>query len=51
MGIDEFLTCEVTLVPNDYVTLEGEDKEKFEMLLDVLEELEDVQNVYHNVKL
>ena len=51
MGIEEFLTCEVTLVPNDYVTLEGEDKEKFEMLLDVLEELEDVQNVYHNVKL
>jgi hypothetical protein len=51
MGVSEFLTCEVTLVPNDYVTLEGEDLEKFNQLLDVLEELEDVQNVYHNVKL
>jgi len=51
MGVEEFLTCEVTLVPNEYVTLEGEDLEKFNQLLDVLEELEDVQNVYHNVKL
>ena len=51
MGVEEFLTCEVTLVPNEYVILEGEDLEKFNQLLDVLEELEDVQNVYHNVKL
>ena len=28
-----------------------EDKEKFTQLLDVLDEIQDVQNVYHNVEL
>ena len=33
------------------VTLEGEDLEKFNKLLNMLDEIEDVQNVYHNVEL
>jgi transcriptional/translational regulatory protein YebC/TACO1 len=39
------------LIPNDTVTLEGENLELFKQLLDVLDELQDVQNVYHNVEL
>ena len=31
------------------VTLSGEDLAKFQRLVDALEDLDDVQNVYHNV--
>jgi len=51
MGITEFITSEITFLPNDPIELEDpEDKRKFTELLDMLDELEDVQNVYHNVK-
>ena len=48
--ITEFETYEQTLIPNEYVNLSGEDAEKFRNLLDVLDEIEDVQAVYHNAK-
>lgn len=52
LGISEFDMAEITFIPNDEIEIpEGEDKVKFEQLLDVLDELQDVQNVYHNVKL
>lgn len=41
---------ELTMIPNEYVTLEGEDKELFERLLTLLDDVDDVQNVYHNVE-
>lgn len=50
MGITELETCEITMIPNDYVTLTGEDAEKFKNMLDVLDEVGDVQAVYHNAK-
>jgi YebC/PmpR family DNA-binding regulatory protein len=51
MGVQSFIASEITLIPNDTVTLEGENLELFKQLLDVLDELQDVQNVYHNVEL
>lgn len=42
---------EIAMVPLDKVTLEGEDKELFDKLLSMLDDIEDVQNVYHNVEL
>ena len=52
LGITEFDTAEVTFLPNEYVEItDPEDKRKFEELCDMLDELQDVQNVYHNVKL
>lgn len=45
----EFIVDEVTMLPNEMVTLEGEDKENFEKLLSMLDDVEDVQKVYHNV--
>ena len=42
---------EVSMVAIDKVTLEGEDLELFNKLLNMLDEIEDVQNVYHNVEL
>lgn len=41
---------ELTMIPNEYVTLEGEDKDLFERLLTLLDDVDDVQNVYHNVE-
>ena len=51
IGVRSFIASEITLIPNDTVTLEGEHLELFKQLLDVLDELQDVQNVYHNVEL
>ncbi|AJH77729.1 MULTISPECIES: YebC/PmpR family DNA-binding transcriptional regulator [Heyndrickxia] len=48
-GITEFTVAELTMLPQNEVTLPDEDREKFEKLIDVLEDLEDVQQVYHNV--
>ena len=49
-GVNEFLTCEIQMVPNDYVELSGEDETKFKAILEALEECEDVQAVWHNAK-
>jgi YebC/PmpR family DNA-binding regulatory protein len=51
LSIEEFDVCEITMLPNETMTLEGEDLDTFKALLDVLDELQDVQNVYHNVEL
>lgn len=40
---------EQTMIPNDYVELEGDDKMLFERLITLLDDVDDVQNVYHNV--
>ena len=51
MGITEFDTAEVTFLPNEYVEItDPDDRRKFDELCEMLDELQDVQNVYHNVK-
>ncbi|WAA09819.1 YebC/PmpR family DNA-binding transcriptional regulator [Fervidibacillus albus] len=50
-GIDEFTVAELTMLPQNEVTLTEEAKQQFEKLIDVLEDLDDVQRVYHNVDL
>lgn len=42
---------EIAYYPKDTVQLSGEEKEKFTRLLDMLDDLDDVSNVYHNVEL
>ncbi|MGG3988858.1 YebC/PmpR family DNA-binding transcriptional regulator [Bacillus smithii] len=51
VGITEFKVAELTMIPQNYVTLSEEDQAKFEKMVDALEDLEDVQQVYHNVDL
>jgi transcriptional/translational regulatory protein YebC/TACO1 len=51
MGVSNFVVAEITLLPNEMMTLQGENLQLFKQLLDVLDELQDVQNVYHNVEL
>lgn len=48
-GVTEFTVAELTMLPQNYVTLPEESVAQFEKLIDVLEDLEDVQQVYHNV--
>ena len=46
-----FLEADVRMIPQNKVTLSPEHTQTFLKLLDKLEELDDVQDVYHNVEL
>ncbi|MBD1383326.1 YebC/PmpR family DNA-binding transcriptional regulator [Metabacillus arenae] len=50
-GITEFTVAELTMLAQNDITLPEEAKAQFEKLVDVLEDLEDVGQVYHNVDL
>ncbi|MEE3321395.1 MAG: YebC/PmpR family DNA-binding transcriptional regulator [Pseudomonadota bacterium] len=49
-GID-FEVEEIQFIPHAYTTVEGDDRELFDKFLAMLNDLDDVQNVYHNVEL
>lgn len=51
INVSDYEVAEVTLLANEKVTLEGEALQKFKELVDMLDDCEDVQNVYHNVDL
>lgn len=46
-----FLSAEVTKIPQNYVDLQPAQQETFVKMIDMLEALDDVQDVYHNVNL
>jgi YebC/PmpR family DNA-binding regulatory protein len=50
-GVTEFSVAEVSMIAQNYVELPAESQPAFEKMIDALENLEDVQNVYHNVEL
>ena len=47
----EFTVDEISMLPKERITLTGEDLDTFNKLLDLLDAVDDVQNVYHNVEL
>lgn len=47
----DYLYDETGMYPKDKVTLEGEELEDFQKLIRILDDVEDVTNVYHNVNL
>lgn len=49
-GITEFAIAELTMLAQNNVTLSEEGQAQFDKLIDALEDLEDVQQVYHNVE-
>ncbi len=51
VGIIDFTVAELTMLAQNDVTLEPDAQAQFEKLIDVLEDLEDVRQVYHNVDL
>ncbi|OOE10676.1 YebC/PmpR family DNA-binding transcriptional regulator [Fictibacillus arsenicus] len=50
-GITEFSVAELTMLAQNDMTLPEDAQVQFEKLIDALEDLEDVQQVYHNVDL
>lgn len=50
-GVNEFTVAELSMLPQNEITLPDDVVPKFEKLIDALEDLEDVQQVYHNVDL
>ncbi|MDP4105122.1 MAG: YebC/PmpR family DNA-binding transcriptional regulator [Bacillota bacterium] len=50
-GITEFAVAELTMLAQTEVTLPEDAQAKFEKMIDALEDLDDVQRVYHNVDL
>ena len=46
-----FLSAEIQMVPQNYVTPDAENAEKIQKMLDMLDDNDDVQNVWHNAEL
>ena len=44
----EFVEAEIQMIPTTYVALDEKGQEKMERLIEKLDELDDVMNVYHN---
>lgn len=44
----ETVVSKITMVPDTTITLEGDEAVKMQKLIDLLEDLDDVQDVYHN---
>ncbi|MFA5407918.1 MAG: YebC/PmpR family DNA-binding transcriptional regulator [Bacilli bacterium] len=42
---------EITMIPRERLTLEGEELQQFERLISLLDDIEDVQHIYHNVNI
>lgn len=49
MGYDSFNGAEVTYIPDNYLSLDEETTEKVLSLIESLEDIDDVQAVYHNL--
>lgn len=50
-GVTEFTVAEITMLAQNEVTLPADAQAQFEKMIDALEDLDDVQQVYHNVDL
>ncbi|MBS4200998.1 YebC/PmpR family DNA-binding transcriptional regulator [Bacillus sp. FJAT-49732] len=48
-GITEFAVAELTMLAQNHITLPEDTQAQFEKMIDALENLEDVSQVYHNV--
>lgn len=51
IGVKKFLTSEITFVCDNLIELDNKNKEKVLELIDLLEDIDDVQNVYHNLSM
>lgn len=51
LGYDKYIMSEVTYIPDNYISLDEETTEKAMALIETLEDIDDVQAVYHNLDL
>ncbi|WP_153731727.1 YebC/PmpR family DNA-binding transcriptional regulator [Sporosarcina obsidiansis] len=50
-GVTEFTVAELTMIAQNEISLDEEAQAQFEKMIDALDDLEDVQQVHHNVDL
>ena len=50
-GYDSFVMSQVTYIPDNYIALDEEASNKAIALIEALEDLDDVQEVYHNLEM
>lgn len=50
-GVSSFLTAEVQMIPQNTVAVEGENLEAIQKMLELLDDYDDVQEVFHNAEL
>ena len=50
-GYTNYIMSEVTYIPDNYISLDEETTEKALALVEALEDIDDVQSVYHNLEL
>ena len=50
MGIEEFLVSEVTYIADNLISVSDDVREKVDKLVEALEDLDDVQEIYHNME-
>lgn len=50
-GIDNFVVNEISYIPSNYISLDKDKEEKILALVETLEDLDDVQDVYHNLEI
>ena len=50
-GDIDFIVDEIQFLPQTSTPIEGDDVALFEKFVDMLNELDDVQNIYHNAEL
>lgn len=50
-GVTDFTVAELTMLAQNDIALDADAKAQFEKMIDAIEDLEDVQQVYHNVDL
>lgn len=51
LKVEEYQVAEIQMLANETIVLDGEEKTRFQELIDALDEVQDVQNVFHNVDL
>ena len=51
IGVTDFITSEITFVSDNLIELDEEKKEIVLELIENLEDIDDVQNVYHNLSM
>ncbi|AQQ51838.1 YebC/PmpR family DNA-binding transcriptional regulator [Planococcus lenghuensis] len=49
-GVEDFTVAELTMLAQNDIELPEDAQEQFEKMIDAIEDLEDVQQVYHNVE-
>ena len=50
LGDIDYEVDEIQFIPQTYTSLSGDDAAMFEKFMDMLNDLDDVQKVYHNVE-